>query len=594
MTVGPHLKRIYWSLVLAFFLFSMAIGIAGYFFYENQKESLKQEKREQLGAISDLKVRQIVNWRRERLEDGAIISKSPFIAYHIQQWLQDPKTTGAERGILDWMASLQRPQQNQSYQNVLLLDAKGWVRLSVPEGAKVLDPFSRTLVLEAASSKKVILSDLYRDENSDAIHLSLLIPLFIQRAGSPVIVAVILLRIDPHQFLYPLIQSWPTPSRTSETLLVRREGEEVLYLNELRHRKNTALTLRFPISRQQLPAAMAARGQEGIAEGFDYRGVPVLAAMQRIPDSPWFLVARVDQEEIYAPIRTQARLIAVLVGVLIIGVAVSVGFLWRGQHLEDYRRSENEIRKLNEDLKCRAVELQRINKELETFSYSISHDLRTPLVAINGLSRILSERYSFNLDKKRQHFLYLIQRGTEKMLQLIDDLMAFSRCERQEVKQTEIDMGEMVRNIFDELKQTIPERRIKLDIKMLPPACGDRTMIRQAMFNLLSNAIKFTKHKETGMIEIGCITKGNENIYYVKDNGVGFDMQHAAKLFEVFQRFHSADEFEGTGVGLAIVQRIIQRHRGYVWAEGRVNEGATFYFALPIQQPKMVVAGILG
>ncbi len=562
----------------------MAIGIAGYFFYKNQKESLKQEKWEELGTVSDLKVRQIVNWRRERLEDGAIISKSPFIAHHIHQWLQDPKTAGAEREILDWMVSLQRPEQDQSYQSVLLLDAKGLVRLSVPEVEKVLDPFSKALALEAARSKKTILSDLYRDENSDAIRLSLLVPLFIQRSGTSVLVAVILLRIDPHQFLYPLIQSWPTPSRTSETLLVRREGEEVLFLNELRHRKNTALTLRFPISRQQLPAAMAARGQEGIAEGFDYRGVPVLAAMRRIPDSPWFLVARVDQEEIYAPIRTQTRLITVLAGVLVIGVAVSVGFLWRGQHLQDYRRSESEIRKLNEDLKCRAVELQRINKELEAFTYSVSHDLRAPLVGINGLSRILSERYSSDLGKKGQRFLHLIQRETERTLQLIDELMAFSRCERQEVKQAEIDMGEMVRNIFDELKQTIPERRIKLDIKMLPPACGDRIMIRQVMFNLLSNALKFTKPKETGMIEIGCITNENENIYYVKDNGVGFDMEHAGKLFEVFQRCHSADEFEGAGVGLAIVQRIIQRHRGYVWAEGRVNEGATFYFALPIKQ----------
>ncbi len=581
MTVSPHLKKIYWSLVLAFLLFSMAIGMAGYFFYENQKESLKQEKWEQLGAISDLKVRQIVNWRKERLEDGVIISESPFIAHRIQQWLQDQKTTGAEREIIDWMASLQRPQQYQNYQSVLLLDAKGVGRLSFPEGEKVLGPFSKALALEAARSKKVILSDFYRDENSNVIRLSLLVPLFIQRTGSPVTVAVMLLRIDPQQFLYPLIQSWPTPSHTSETLLVRREGEEVLFLNELRHRKNTALTLRFPISRQQLPAAMAARGQEGIAEGFDYRGVPVLAAMRRIPDSPWFLVARVDQEEIYAPIRTETRFIAILVGVLVIGVAVSVGFLWRGHHLQEYRRSESEIKKLNEDLKCRAVELGCINKELETFSYSVSHDLRNPLVGINGFSRILLERYSFDLDEKGQHFLRLIRRETEKMLQLIDDLMAFSRFERQEVKPMEIDMSEMARNIFDELTQTIPERSIELDIKMLPSACGDKTMIRQAIFNLLSNAIKFTRPKESGRIEIGCITQENENIYYVRDNGVGFDMQHATKLFEVFQRFHSADEFEGTGVGLAIVQRIIQRNGGRVWAHGKVNEGATFYITLP-------------
>lgn len=580
MIVGPQLRKIYWLLILVFLLFSMAICMAGYLFYENQKKSHKQKEWDQLGAIADLKVRQIINWRKERIEDGAIIFENPFIAPRLQQWFQDPKTTGVEKEVLGWMVSLQRPQQDQSYEMAVLLDAKGIVRLSVPEGEKVLDPFSKTLVLEAARNKKVILSDLYRDETSNVIRLGLLVPILVQRGGSPVTVAVVLLRIDPQRFLYPLIQWWPTPSRSSETLLIRREGEEVVFLNELRHRKNTALALRFPISRQGLPAAMVARGQEGVAEGFDYRGVPVLAALRRIPDSPWFFVARVDQEEVYAPIRMETRLLAVLVGVLVIGVGVSVGFLWRGQHLQEQRRSEGEIKKLNEELKRRAVELERINKEIEAFSYSVSHDLRTPLIGINGLSGILLNKYSPNLDKKGQDFLRLIRRETQNMLQLIDDVMAFSRFERQEVKLSPIDMVELARTVVDELKTMMPKQGLDVDIKTLPPARGDRTMIRQVFWNLLSNAIKFTKPKEAGIIEVSCITGENGNIYYVKDNGVGFDMQHAAKLFEVFQRLHSADKFEGTGVGLAIVQRVIERHGGRVWADGKVNEGATFYFTL--------------
>ena len=273
------------------------------------------------------RVRQIVNWREERVEDGAIIFENPFVALRIQKWLHDPKATEAGKEILRWMTSLQRPQQYQSYQSVLLLDAKGIVRLSVPEGERTLDPFSKTLAIETVKNKKVILSDLYQEEPSNVIRLSLLVPILIQRGGSPFRVAVILLRIDPQQFLYPLIQLWPTPSRTSETLLIRREGEEVIFLNELRHLENTALALRFPMSRQQLPAAMATLGHEGIAEGFDYRGVPVLAAARKIPGSPWFLVAKVDQDEIYAPIRMETRLIAALVGALVIGAAVSAGFL---------------------------------------------------------------------------------------------------------------------------------------------------------------------------------------------------------------------------------------------------------------------------
>jgi len=306
----------------------------------------------------------------------------------------------------------------------------------------------------------------------------------------------------------------------------------------------------------------------------------VLAALRRIPDSPWYLVAKIDQEEIYAPIRWESRLIAILSGVLVLVVAVSVGFLWRGQHLQEQRRSERDIRQLNEDLKRRAVKLESVNKELEAFSYSVSHDLRTPLLGINGLSGILLDKYCSNLDEKGKDFLRLIRKETQHMLQLIDGLMAFSRFERQEVKLSLIDMVELTRTVVDELKTMIPNQGLSVNIRTLPPARGDRTMIQQVFYNLLSNAFKFTKPKEAGIIEVGSITGENDNIYYVKDNGVGFDMQHAAKVFEVFQRLHSADKFEGSGIGLAIVQRIVERHGGRVWADGKVNEGATFYFTL--------------
>jgi len=245
------------------------------------------------------------------------------------------------------------------------------------------------------------------------------------------------------------------------------------------------------------------------------------------------------------------------------------------------KKAEDEIKKLNEDLKRRAIELQSAYKELETFSYSVSHDLRTPLVVIGGFSRVLLEKYSNHLDAKGQQFLNLIHSKAHRMLQLIDDLLTFSRSEHQQMKQSEIDMGELAKEIFEELKSIVPEQTLRLDIKTLPPAHGDRSMIRQVFVNLLSNAIKFTRPKGAGVIQIGCMVKENQNIYCVKDNGVGFDIRYARELFGVFQQRHSVGEFDGTGVGLAIVQRIIQRHGGQVWAEGEVNKGATFYFALP-------------
>jgi PAS domain S-box-containing protein len=251
------------------------------------------------------------------------------------------------------------------------------------------------------------------------------------------------------------------------------------------------------------------------------------------------------------------------------------------EDITERKKAEDEIKKLNEDLKRRAIELESAYKELETFSYSVSHDLRTPLVVIGGFSRLLLEKYSSHLDAKGQQFLNLIHSKARRMLQLIDDLLTFSRSEHEQMKPSDIDMGGLAKAVFEELRSIVPEPTLRLDIKTLPPAHGDQSMIRQVFVNLLSNAIKFTRPKGAGVIEISCMVKENQNIYCVKDNGVGFDMRYAGELFGVFQRHHTVDEFEGTGVGLAIVQRIIHRHGGQVWAEGEVNKGATFYFTLP-------------
>ncbi|NQS90055.1 PAS domain S-box protein [Patescibacteria group bacterium] len=251
--------------------------------------------------------------------------------------------------------------------------------------------------------------------------------------------------------------------------------------------------------------------------------------------------------------------------------------------ITERKQAEEKIQRLNRELDHRIIGLKAVNKELGAFSYSVSHDLQAPLRAINGFSQILLEDYSDKLDKEGKRLLNVIQRDIDKMEQLIKDLLSFSRQGCQEIKKSKVNMENLAKDVFKELKGITPERNLQLKITTLPAAYADNAMIREVLVNLISNAIKFTKYQKVALIEVGGREEGDRNSYYVKDNGVGFDMQYVSKLFGIFQRLHNQREFEGTGVGLAIVQRIIHRHGGHVRAEGKVNEGATFYFTLPKQ-----------
>jgi two-component system sensor kinase len=225
--------------------------------------------------------------------------------------------------------------------------------------------------------------------------------------------------------------------------------------------------------------------------------------------------------------------------------------------------------------------LQESYEDMESFSYSVSHDLRAPLRTIGGLSEILLKNYYDKLDDKGKSFLNLVLENIKRMDQLILALLNLSRVGRQQLKIVEIDMEKEAALIAGDLRAMAPERNITLDVGKLPPAHGDLALIRQVFTNLLSNAVKFTKERDVACIEVGGRCEGSENIYYVKDDGPGFDPELTDKLFKVFQRLHSAQEFEGIGIGLSIVHRIISRHDGRVWAEGRPDKGATFYFSLP-------------
>jgi signal transduction histidine kinase len=246
------------------------------------------------------------------------------------------------------------------------------------------------------------------------------------------------------------------------------------------------------------------------------------------------------------------------------------------------RRAEERVRQLNADLERRSVELEASNKELEAFAYSTSHDLRAPLRHLVGYSELLQKHSAATLDERCRRYVGIIQESGKRMGELIDDLLSFSRIGRVETQNTLVGLGQLVTEILKEIESETEGRHIAWKIGALPSVYGDRAMLRLALVNLLSNAVKFTRTRAHAQIEIGTFdARQDEAVVFIKDNGVGFDMKYVRKLFGVFQRLHGPETFEGTGIGLATVQRIMSRHGGKAWAEGVVDEGATFYFSVP-------------
>jgi light-regulated signal transduction histidine kinase (bacteriophytochrome) len=257
----------------------------------------------------------------------------------------------------------------------------------------------------------------------------------------------------------------------------------------------------------------------------------------------------------------------------------------------ELKTAEDDIRKLNDELERKVrertsqlefanKELEVVNKELESFSYSVSHDLRAPIRAIHGYTTILAEDYIDNFDAEGIKVFQAITRNSKKMGELIDDLLAFSKLGRKQVSFAPIDMNALLKVVQEEITEE-DDNVPSYQVSDMPQAMGDKSLIKQVWINLVSNAIKYSRHKAETTVEIGAYQEKDMIVYFVRDKGAGFDMQYYDKLFGVFQRLHSQEEFEGTGIGLAIVQKIVQRHNGLAWAESELDQGSTFYFSLP-------------
>jgi signal transduction histidine kinase len=331
-------------------------------------------------------------------------------------------------------------------------------------------------------------------------------------------------------------------------------------------------------------------GGHGVEVAFDpFENEDAVAAYAGVAGYGWGVVAQQPAHAAFLAKNQQLMRLVVaysliaLLSLLALFLASRI-VLQRRQAVDD-RRMKAELERMVAE---RTAQLEAANKELESFSYSVSHDLRSPLRAIDGFARIFEEDYGGKLDDEGKRVLKVIRDNGRKMGRLIDDLLAFSRLGRKPIAAAAIDMTELARAVFAELSQG--DGRARLDLDPVPAAWGDPALVKQVWVNLFSNALKFTGKRERPMIEVRSRPDGEHNAYCVKDNGAGFDMQYYDKLFGVFQRLHSPEEYPGTGVGLAIVQRVVSRHGGRVWAEGEEGKGAAFHFTLPRVEARVSLA----
>ena len=685
-----------WGFLLVFALLAAGIVGTGIFYYRNYERNYRTEAGQQLAAIAELKINELAQYRKERLGDAYTLNNPTFSKLAVR-FLKQPDDSEAQRQLQSWIGIYQTYYQ---YDLGCLFDAQGIIRLSVPTGRPPISSDVARRIPEVLRSGRVTFQDFHRNEHDQQVYLTLLVPILDESdANRPL--GVLALRINPETYLYPFIQRWPTPSQTGETLLVRRDGNDALYLNELKFRTNAALNLRISLENTNMPAVKAVLGQEGVVEGTDYRGVPVLAALRVIPDSPWFLVARMDIGEVYAPMRERLRLTILLAGLLLISAGLGMGVLWRHQRVRFYReraetvealrasevryrrlfeaardgilihnaetgiivevnpfliemlgyshevflgkkvwelgffkdivanqnkfaelqqkeyvryeglpletgdgrrievefvsnvylvnrqkviqcniRDITERKRAEEKIKRTLADLEHSNKELEQFAYVASHDLQEPLRMVSSYTQLLAQRYENQLDDKAKKYIHYAVDGAIRMQTLINDLLAYSRVGTRGQPLAPTDshaaLGEAMRN----LSALIEENRAIITNDDLPTVRADASQLNLVFQNLLSNAIKF-RSQDLPRIHVSAQDRDGEWVFAVKDNGIGIEPQHAERVFVLFQRLHTREEYPGTGIGLAVCKRIVDRHGGKIWFESEPGKGSTFFFTVP-------------
>jgi PAS domain S-box-containing protein len=707
--------------IITFAVMALVITLFGSLFIKNSFITTKEAAIKNIKNIGDLVSEQISDWYKERLAHAQIVQQSSLIQSGAINVLNGTSTATERFQLLEWM---QNRKKWYGYDRFSLYDKTGKEVLGAPDISNVPETQYDKNFQKAILKDRIFITDLHNDERygpfqNAHIHMNIWIPAVLPgKQGKAT--GVWLAQVDPKDYLYPLIQKWSSFSNTGETALVRREKNDIVFINELRHRKNTALKLKLNIQEHpNAPGVMATEGIKGVVEGIDYRGTPVLAAIGSIPGTPWFALVKIDKDEVYHLLRVKIWVtwcfVLILIALVAMGVELrerNIDRIWYKQQLgiEQERQKaelafaaselryrnmlddllegcqvidtdfkyiylndeaikqnkmnrkeligrtmmecfpgiehtemfkllkicmtkhipqsmENEltfeygtvgwfnlrfqpvdnnviilssditerklaelsIKKMNEDLEQtvahRTAQLQNAYQEMECFSYSVSHDLRSPLLAIEGFSRILTEDYCAKLDQEALLLLSKINKNTYYMEALIDDVLNLSLIDRKTITLKEIELKPLIEKVVSHTAISDIPRAANIVIEAEGTLTADQTMLEIALTNVISNAWKYTSRKEVTYIRISTKTEANTLTIAVKDNGAGFDVEKADKLFVPFQRFHNAEEFPGTGIGLSIVKRIMQKHGGTVSIESKPEIGTTVYLSFDTSTP---------
>jgi signal transduction histidine kinase len=675
----------------------LAVVVAGLsFFVHYQIIQIRKIRFAELNAIGTLKADQINNWMSERVSDADYFStteevKAPLRAFDLH----------SGKGISNALDTVfRRMKSNHQYEDIFITNSVGEILYTFNHSPRKPGNNLRKSIARALQTGNIEMSDVSFDPIRKQARFGLVAPIRLDRSHD----VLLIFTINPAKFLFPLLDTWPIYSRSSESLLVHMKIDSMLVINHLRFKSGIAGQNRFNIMDLGLKPGTNTDDLTSDFEAHDYRGVRVLARVHAIHNTPWFLISKVDKSEVFADLKSRIVLITILAALAMLTLYLYMAYIgdrrtrlaieeshrlleetsalahiggwtldpvtfegtWtaevariheldttvspnmnmgftfyinesrsivekavhdlftynkpydlvlefrtaKGNHrwirttampefkngklvrvsgimqdVTNEKIAELEVKRLTASLEKRVEErTEQLNKsirELEAFTYTVSHDLRSPLRAIDGFSAILEMDHGTRLDDDARRIITVIRQNAQKMGTLIDELLTFSRLGRAEISKRRISMKEMAENAFNDITSPAEKEKYTFNLQELHPAMADEILIRQVWINLLSNALKFSQYRDHPLIEVFSEGDGEMVTYHIRDNGSGFDMKYYDKLFGVFQRLHSEKEFEGTGVGLAIVHQVVSRHGGRVWAEGKIGEGSLFSFSLP-------------